>query len=359
MTLQPQTVAELQEAVRAHNPITIRCNRTKSPSNGQTQNVLDLRALRGITDYSPDECVFTALAGTPLRDITTELAAHGQYLPFDPPLIDAGATIGGTVAAGLSGSGRYRYGGVRDFVIGARVVDGEGRLIRSGGKVVKNAAGFLLHHALVGSLGRFGAVTELTFKVFPAPEARSTLRLQCRSVTDALETVRAVENSRFDVEAIDFDSTGTIWIRVAGRMESLRKRIERLQSIVTWPSEILEGDDDERLWADAGEFRWIPLESSLVKVPIGEAGASAVKIASAPSGDLARFTCGGAVAWAAVSDPSTLAARLAEAGVRALIVRGPRAGTLIGAVEPNVFEERVRSVLDPHNRFSAASHPAR
>ena len=129
--------------------------------------MLDTTGLTGIIDYSPDECVLTARAGTPSPRSAPCSPRMGQYLPFDPPLVDAVPRIGGTSPAGLSGSGRYRYGGVRDFLIGTRVVDGEGRLIRSGGKVVKNAAGFLLHHGMVGSLGRFGVITELTFKVFP------------------------------------------------------------------------------------------------------------------------------------------------------------------------------------------------
>src|SRR4029450_4463398 len=90
------------------------------------------------------------------------LAARGQSLRCDPFLLDAGATLGGTVAAGLSGPGRFRYGGLRDFILGVRFVDGLGRLMHMGGKVVKNAAGFDLPKFLVGSLGRFGVLAELT-----------------------------------------------------------------------------------------------------------------------------------------------------------------------------------------------------
>ena len=91
--------------------------------------------------------------------------------------VDAGATLGGTVAAGVSGPGRFRFGGVRDFILGVRFVDGQGRLLRMGGKVVKNCAGFDLPKFFVGSLGRFGVLAEVTFKVFPAPASRLTLKL--------------------------------------------------------------------------------------------------------------------------------------------------------------------------------------
>jgi FAD/FMN-containing dehydrogenase len=136
--------------------------------------VIGLGALTGLTAYDPAECVVTALAGTPVRHLADTLAAYGQYLPWDPPIAGDGATVGGMIASGLSGPGRYRYGGVRDFVIGARVVDGRGRLIASGGQVVKNAAGFLLHHALVGSAGRLGVIAEVSLKVFPRAEATRT-----------------------------------------------------------------------------------------------------------------------------------------------------------------------------------------
>ena len=174
MTLQPRSIEELQTAIKEHPAIALRGGGTKStPVDDSRVATIEMRALRGVTEYSPEECVFTALGGTPVLEINDCLARYEQYLPFDPLLVDAGATIGGTIAAGLSGSGRHRYGGVRDFVIGMRVVDGEGRVIRSGGKVVKNAAGFLLHHGMVGSRGRFGAIAEVTLKVFPAPQARA------------------------------------------------------------------------------------------------------------------------------------------------------------------------------------------
>ena len=177
MTLAPRSLAELQEAVAASAPAPLRIrgggSKRPPPAEGTT---LDLRQLSGVVAYNPAECVITVLGGTRVPTSSACSASTASTCRSIPPLLDAGATIGGMVAAGLSGPGRYRYGGIRDFVIGAAVVDGEGRLIRSGGQVVKNAAGFLLHHALVGSAGRYGAIGEMSFKVFPRPEARATVR---------------------------------------------------------------------------------------------------------------------------------------------------------------------------------------
>jgi glycolate oxidase FAD binding subunit len=230
-------------------------------------------------------------------------------------------------------------------VIGMRIVDGEGRVIRSGGKVVKNAAGFLLHHGMVGSLGCFGAIAEVTLKVFPAPQARATVRIES---DDGEETARHLQ--AFDLEAIDFEGNErrTVWARIAGRAESLDERIDRVRSVVGGSR--MDATDADRLWADARELRWAPADSSLVKIS-GRAG-DQMKVAS-------RFTCAGSNSWIAVEDVTIADAALKVTGGRGLVVRGPRAGTLIGRTGPGVFDERVRGVLDPRNRFSAAPDPKR
>jgi glycolate oxidase FAD binding subunit len=336
-------------------------------SGGDTGATLSLRGLSGIVDYTPDECVLTAMAGTPLADIEAALAANRQYLPFDPPLASHGATIGGTVAAGASGPLRYRYGGVRDFVIGVRVIDGEGRSIRSGGKVVKNAAGFLLHHAMVGSQGAFGVLSEITLKVFPRPSARATIKVDCGRVDEAAAAARTLEAKRFDLEAVDFSGEGTLWIRVAGCAAAIGERAARIREVLG--GSMLNDTEEQALWARARDFAWADVSHAIVKIPLSGPSASNVQavataigipIVAPAAGELQRlwYSCGGRCAFAAVEDTAALATGLAAARLRGVIVRGSGAGTMIGAVERNVFEERVRRVLDPHNRFRAASDPA-
>ena len=200
-----ESVADVQAAVTNAGRLLVRGGGSKTalsrPQPGAA--VLELARLAGILEYNPGEFVFTALAGTPLATIEAELAQHGQYLPFNPPLAGRGATLGGTVAAGLSGAGRQRYGGLRDFFIGARFVDGQGRLVRSGGKVVKNAAGFDQHKLLIGSLGRLGVLVELSFKVFPQPPAYGTLRVDVADAAAGVAVLRRLATTRFDLEALD------------------------------------------------------------------------------------------------------------------------------------------------------------
>ena len=171
-------------------------------------------------------------------------------------LVEAGSTIGGVVASGLSGPGRFRYGGVRDFILGVRLVDGAGRLLRLGGKVVKNAAGFDVPKFLVGSLGRFGALGEVTFKVFPKPAATLTLRLHAVNADEATRVLTGAANSRFEFDALDVPPGGPqVLARLAGPPEALHEEDPRQGDVACRncpscrtpcdPLDGTEGRDDE------------------------------------------------------------------------------------------------------------------
>jgi glycolate oxidase FAD binding subunit len=353
--LRPADFASLQEVVREHPSVWPRGAGTKTalqPPEGAV--VLDLSQLRGVVDYDPAEFTFTALAGTPVREVEELLGRHGQYLPFDPPLCQAGATLGGTLASGLSGPGRYRYGGVRDFVLGVRFVDGHGQLVRAGGKVVKNAAGFDLAKLLVGSLGRLGVVAELSFKVFPAPRARKTVRVDRPDFERAWEVLRALYTSSFDLEALDLVPPGTVWVRVAGRPESLAARVGRLLDFLPRHAQAVE--DDAPVWEEAREFRWVPPGWTLVKVPVTPRRLPELEGELARGQSLRRYSAGGNVAWVAwPEDVSPLAAVLDRLGLRGLRVLGPPGPPFLGRPEPDGFGRRVKQALDPLGRFGP--HP--
>ncbi len=138
--------------------------------------VLDTRALSGIINYEPSELVVTVLAGTPLADVQAVLAAAQQHFAFEPPHFGAGTTVGGMVASGLSGPARATAGAVRDFVLGARLVNGLGEHLTFGGQVIKNVAGYDLSRLLCGSWGTLGVITEVSLKVLPVAPAEATLR---------------------------------------------------------------------------------------------------------------------------------------------------------------------------------------
>jgi glycolate oxidase FAD binding subunit len=141
---------------------------------------LSLKALAGISSHEPTELVVTARAGTPLAELEATLAEKGQCLPFEPPRFgDAGAgggTVGGMVAAGLAGPARAAVGGVRDYLLGASLINGRGELLSFGGQVMKNVAGYDVSRALAGSMGQLGVICEVSLKVMPVSPGRLTLR---------------------------------------------------------------------------------------------------------------------------------------------------------------------------------------
>lgn len=134
-----------------------------------TDVVLETAALGGIVDHVPEDLTVTVRSGTPLASLREALRAHGQFLPIDPPHVGRGATVGGIIAANSDGFGRYRYGGIRDLLLGIRAALPDGTVARAGGRVVKNVAGYDLNKLFIGSLGTLGVIVEATFKILPIP----------------------------------------------------------------------------------------------------------------------------------------------------------------------------------------------
>ena len=354
MIHHPASIDDVREVVATTPRLTIRGAGTKPGLMGASRDrpILDLSALAGVTEHSPEECTFTALAGTRTADIERLLASHGQYLPFDPPLTAAGATLGGIVAAGASGSCRYRYGGIRDFLIGARIVDGRGQLITAGGKVVKNAAGLLLHQAMVGSCGRFGVIAELTFKVFPSARSRATVKAYAGSLASALETMEKVRAARFELEAIDISSPSTLLLRIGGGTDALATRVAALRRSTAIDTELLEGDADESEWLGAREFSWADRSLPLIRIPLTTPQVPALDDVLTRAGAARRYALAGNVAFAAWPMPlAELSDRLKSLRLSGQVLLGPPGSRLIGAVPDDEFARRVTAVLDPDGRF--------
>lgn len=186
--LVEQFADTIRVAAEEKRPLRIRGGGSKdfygNPSPG---DVFDVCAFCGIIDYEPTELVITARAGTPLADIEAAMRDKGQMLGFEPPHFAGGATLGGCVAAGLSGPRRPYAGSVRDFVLGVRVLDGRGTDLAFGGQVMKNVAGYDVSRLLTGSLGTLGVILEVSLKALPLPPAELTLcREQTRSAAIAL-----------------------------------------------------------------------------------------------------------------------------------------------------------------------------
>ncbi|WP_396271370.1 glycolate oxidase subunit GlcE [Ideonella sp.] len=171
-----QLVDTVKAATADQRPLCIRGSGSKDGRGGPpVGEVLDVRPLCGISSYEPTELVITARAGTPLPELEAALAERQQYLAFEPPRF-GGGTVGGMVAAGLAGPARASVGSVRDYVLGATLLNGRGEVMSFGGQVMKNVAGYDVSRVLAGSMGVLGVICEVSLKVLPLPPASLTLR---------------------------------------------------------------------------------------------------------------------------------------------------------------------------------------
>jgi len=356
------TISDLQEAIQSSPKVSLHGGGSKSALQHAAvgSHRLDLTRLSGILAYEPGEYTFTALAGTPLATVEAALAEHGQYLPFDPPFVERGATLGGTVATGLSGSGRVRFGGVRDFLIGVRFVDGQGRLVRGGGKVVKNAAGFDLPKLMVGSLGQFGLLAEVSFKVFPQPQAYTTLQVPYADLTELLRGLQVVIGSHFDIHALDIHVTQPagaaaaygLWIRLGGLAAVLPERISQLRQLLG-SGEVTAEDEEAVLWSTVREASWMPSGSTLVKVALTPGKVAQLEAALSTTTAQRHYAVGGNLAWIAWQGPlQELETHLQPIELSGLaLIGGPQESPWLGRQQSQHFAIQIKSALDPDNRL--------
>ena len=187
---------------------------------------LDVAAHRGIIDYQPSELVITARAGTLLSDIEVALADHRQLLPFEPPHFGSTSTLGGTIASGLSGPRRASAGSARDFVLGVTLINGRGDVLRFGGQVMKNVAGFDVSRLMAGAMGTLGVMLEISLKVLCRPACEITL-VQEWNAADAIDVMNQWAGRPFPLSATCYDGD-KLYIRLSGTqtaVESARKHI--------------------------------------------------------------------------------------------------------------------------------------
>lgn len=224
-----QALAQITERVRAavadQTPLRIRGGGTKDfHGRALRGDVLDTRQLSGITSYEPSELVITARAGTPLAELEAALAAKGQCLPFEPPHFGPGATVGGMVAAGLSGPARASVGAVRDYVLGVSLINGKAEPLTFGGQVMKNVAGYDVSRLMAGSWGTLGLLTEVSLKVLPVAPAEATLRFECNQA-DALRKLHAWGGQPLPLNAscwVQDGGVGTLYVRLRGAVAAVQ-----------------------------------------------------------------------------------------------------------------------------------------
>ncbi len=228
---------QILNAARNKTPLSIEGGGTKSwYGNPNNYAKLDTRSYSGILEYQPEELVITACAGTPLKEIEAALKEKNQVLAFEPPHFGENATFGGAIAAGLAGPGRITVGNFRDFVLGARILDGKGQDLSFGGKVMKNVAGYDVSRLLPGSLGTLSLLLEASVKVLPKPAATATLRCQI-SQEKALKALNEWAGQPLPLSASCWIGSakggdGELTFRLAGAAAAVKAAIPLMSSLV-------------------------------------------------------------------------------------------------------------------------------
>ena len=195
---------------------------------------LDLRPLAGISSYEPSELVVTVRAGTPLAELEAALAERGQCLPFEPPRFAPGSTVGGMVAAGLAGPARAAVGGVRDYVLGATLLNGRAEVLSFGGQVMKNVAGYDVSRVLAGSMGVLGVICEVSLKVLPVPVASTTLRFE-RDEAAAIKQLNTWGGQPLPINASAWWD-GMLVLRLSGAAAAVQSATQKLRGEVVDPA---------------------------------------------------------------------------------------------------------------------------
>ena len=298
---------------------------------------LDVSGHRGIVTYEPTELVLSARGGTPLAEVEAALGEQGQMLAFEPPGFGEAATIGGTIAAGLSGPARPWAGAARDFVLGTRVLNGRGEALRFGGEVMKNVAGYDVSRLMTGACGTLGVLLEVSLKVLPRPAVVRTLAFDV-TAAEAIRRCNAWAAKPLPVTAACHDGE-RLRVRLAGTEGGVAAAAGALGG------EIGDGDD---FWAALREqtlpfFACSGAPLWRISVPPGAELAS-------PGGDI-LVDWGGALRWLRTDAPAAAVRAAAErAGGHATLFRGgDRTGEVFHPLAPAVrkLHERLKAAFDP------------
>jgi glycolate oxidase FAD binding subunit len=302
--------------------------------------VLDTRAYAGIIAYEPTELVVTVRCGTPLAELEAALRAQGQHLAFEPPHFGPGATVGGMVAAGLSGPRRACAGAVRDFVLGVRMLDGRGDDLSFGGQVMKNVAGYDVSRPMAGSMGTLGLILEVSLKVPPLPFAEATLKLEVPQ-DKAIAMLNHWGGQPLPISACAW-AEGDLGVRLSGAASAVKAARESIGG------ESVEPDQAQRFWLGIREQTdpFFRTDKPLWRLSVP----STVPPLALPGEQLIEW--GGSLRWlASKADARTIRAAVAQAGGHATLFRATDKGA-------GVFTPLAPALAKIHRNLKQAFDPA-
>ncbi len=383
-SFHPRSEEEVEEVVKwvlaTKTPLEILGSGTKRGIGHQVEAGarLHMERLTGIIACEPGELVLSAWAGTPMEEIEAALAAEGQHLAFEPPDYSQvlgsqdcgtdggthGGTFGGAIAAGLSGPRRLIAGGARDHVLGLTGVTGRGETFKIGGRVVKNVTGYDLSKLLTGSFGTLAAMTRVTVKVLPRPEAIRTLEVSGLAREAGLDLLRRAAASPFSVTGaafVDERAAGSsgCFLRLEGRADEIDVRLNTMQAHLSVEGAAIGSKASGDLWQGV---RDLPAWSAMdiiwrINLPRARAAEVASRVDAEVGGDM-FFDWAGARLWLALKGEGTAnheaIRKIAEAaGGKAMLFKAPgdlKSETPVFHPEPDALATltaRVRDAFDP------------
>ena len=344
-----QRFAETIRAAAARNsPLRLRGGGTKDFYGQALQGeVLDTRSCTGITAYDPSELVITARCGTSLAEIEAAMSEKKQMLAFEPPhFAQSGldkATLGGMVAAGLSGPRRQAAGAVRDFVLGVRIIDGRGEILSFGGQVMKNVAGYDVSRLMAGSLGTLGLILEVSLKTLPVPVTEATVKLELPE-DKAIETLNKWGGKPLPISASAW-TAGELGVRLSGASAAVKAARAKIGG------ELIDAAQGERFWAGIREqtdpFFGSPIENA---APLWRISVPSTTPPLKPMGEQ-MIEWGGALRWLfSHADARTIRDAARRAGGHATLFRG-------GDKSAGVFQPLSPALLDIHRKLKRELDP--
>ncbi|MDQ6989118.1 MAG: glycolate oxidase subunit GlcE, partial [Mariprofundaceae bacterium] len=241
---------ELQQAVQAaydtNTALEIRGNHSKAWYGREaTGQILNVGQHQGILNYQPSELIITARAGTKLTDIAQALDEHEQRLPFDPPYFGENATLGGTIACNFSGPRRPYAGSARDMMLGCRLINGKAEVLRFGGEVMKNVAGFDVSRLMAGSLGTLAVMLDISLKVLPHRQAEQTVVINT-ALPESISLMNKWASSPLPITAMCAHA-GLVYFRICGTASSVQRSMREIGGQID--------DDGLRFWKSVREHQ--------------------------------------------------------------------------------------------------------
>ena len=339
--MRPESESELADAVRdVGGPLEVRGGGTRLPWRPVAGAVLETGGLAGVRLYEPGALTLVVGAGTPLAEVEAVLAAKGQRLAFEP--MDARGlmgttgepTIGGAMAANVSGPRRVQAGAARDFLLGVRFVDGAGRAISNGGRVMKNVTGYDLVKLMAGSFGTLGVLSEVSLKVLAVPKAEATLVQSGLTAADGQAALAAALRSPFDVSGAAWVA-GQARVRVEGLAGSVAYRAGRLRAGACAGWSLVEGEESAALWREVRDVAPFAGRAGAVwKVSVTPSRAAELLAAVEGTGAEAMLDWGGGLVWLLVPESveacgaGAIRGQVAAQGGHATLVRAGERGAV-------------------------------